>query len=79
MMFKFYLAQLVEGLILKGRLTPQAAGRPPMRLGLRPGMPLEALTKQLQVAWRSAVVLAALLSPRTPLQQGGGTAPPLFR
>ena len=52
------LAQLVDGVILKGRLTPQAPGRPAMRLGWRPGMLLAELTKQLQVAWRSGVVLA---------------------
>ena len=73
------LAQLVDGVILKGRLTPQAPGRPAMRLGWRPGMLLAELTKQLQVAWRSGVVLAALLRARTPLQHGGGTGPPVLR
>jgi hypothetical protein len=35
--------------------------------------------KQLQTPWRSAVVVAAELSPFNPLQQAAGTAPPFWR
>ncbi|KRY88925.1 hypothetical protein T11_12237, partial [Trichinella zimbabwensis] len=69
---------LVEVLILYGTLTPHLPGSPAARLGLSPLMAPEACLRQLQVVWRSAVVLAALLRDLTPLQQAAGTAPPLF-
>ena len=39
----------------------------------------EAVFMHRQMAWRSGVVLAALLSDLTPLQQVGGIAPPFLR
>lgn len=69
----------MEVLILKGRETPQADGRPETRVGFSPGKLLAEVTKHRHVAWRSAVVAAALFRLRTPLQQAAGTVPPFLR
>ncbi|QHO25006.1 uncharacterized protein DS421_12g377300 [Arachis hypogaea] len=60
-------------------LTPHLPGRAAALPWLRPRREPAAALRQLQAAWRSAVVLKAPRRPLTPLQQAGGGAPPFVR
>lgn len=59
-------------------LTPHFPGRALTKPWLAPMLGTRVLI-HLQAAWRSGVVLAALLRDLTPSQQEGGTAPPFWR
>ena len=71
------LEQSVEGLMVKGILTPHLLGRPAARAGLMPEILAAVLLRQLHTVRRSAVVFADPARLLTPLQQLAGIEPPL--
>jgi hypothetical protein len=70
-----YLSQSVNGLIGMGTETPHLSGRPEMAPKSRQLMVLARLLMHRHAARRSALVLASLLSERTPLQRPGVSLP----
>ena len=61
---------------MKGKLTPQVAGRAVRRGALSPGILKAVFLRHVHAACRSGVVLAWLLMRLTPLQHGWGTGAP---
>ncbi|GJZ73317.1 hypothetical protein Tco_0637463 [Tanacetum coccineum] len=60
-----------------GILTPHLPGRLEAKAGFTPLIPPNKRSMQPEAIFLSAVVVAALLSPLTPLQQDAGSGPPL--
>jgi len=66
----------MSGVILKGKLTPQLAGRAARRAALSPGIFEAVFLRHVHAACRSGVLFAWSLMRLTPSQHGWGTATP---